>query len=342
VRITTQVASAILGTGLSSLLAGAALAEAEDCTWLPDLRCERSGGRWEGFEKPIVGFAQFEDPFITTGLYPYFVWHEYPSSSVMGGGELFAVAVQARLAITDKLAFIATKDGYVWNRPELELNDVAPGAGRSHVLPDTQGYLNIAAGLKYALIEDRENHFILSPAVRIELATGSSDTFQGYGNGLWIPSVSAAWSPLEDVHLMGGIGGEIPFSSGKLSSSIFYHLYGDYKVNDRFQPFAQLSGIHWVESGRGELPVRTRLSPPLRDLTLTQAQDATRSGRDDGTAEFNLGSKGVDNNDLITFAVGSHFPITKHVTFSVAYERPVTTRKGIFKQRITTGMRFEF
>jgi hypothetical protein len=339
-----RVASAILAAGLGCLLvAGTASAQSEeDCTWFPDLRCGRTDGRWEGFEKPIVSFAQFEDPFITTGLYPYFVWHEFPSQSVMGGGELFAVAVQARVALTDRLAFIATKDGYVWNRPDLEYSDVGL-SGSSSVLNDTEGYLNIAAGLKYALIEDRENNFILSPAIRIELATGSSDTFQGYGNGLWVPSVSAAWSPLEKLHLMGGVGGEIPFSSGKLSSSIFYHLYADYQVNERFQPFAQLSGIYWVESGRGELPVRTKLGAfGLRDLTLTQAQDATGSGRNDGTAEFNLGSKGVDNNDLITFAVGSHFPINEHVTFSIAYERPITTRKGIFKQRITTGMRFEF
>jgi hypothetical protein len=340
VRTTTRVAGAILGTGLGCLLASTALAESEDCTWFPDIRCGRSG-RWEGFEKPIVAFAQFEDPFITTGIYPYFAWHEYPSKSIMGGGELFDVSVQARVAITDKLAFIATKDGYVWNRPELELNDVG-GSGSSHVLPDTQGYLNIAAGLKYALIEDRENNFILSPALRIELATGSSDTFQGYGNGLWIPSVSAAWSPLEDLHLMAGVGGEIPFSRGKLSSSIFYHLYADYQVTERFQPFAQLSGIRWVESGRGELPVRTKLGGPLRDLTLTQAQDATGTGRNDGPDVLNLGSKGVDNQDLITFALGSHIPINKHVTFSIAYERPITTRKGIFKQRITTAMRFEF
>jgi hypothetical protein len=339
-----RVASAILAAGLGCLLVvGTASAQSdEDCTWFPDLRCGRTDGRWEGFEKPIVSFAQFEDPFITTGLYPYFMWHEFPSQSVMGGGDLYAVAVQARIAITDKLAFIATKDGYVWNRPELELNDIAPGGGSSHVLPNTEGYLNIAGGLKYALIEDRENNFILSPAIRIELATGSSNTFQGYGNGLWIPSVSAAWSPIEDVHLMAGVGGEIPFSRGKLSSSIFYHLYADYQVSERFQPFAQLSGIYWVESGRGELPVRTKLSGPARNLTLTDAQDATGAGRDDGTAEFNLGSKGVDNNDLITFAVGSHFPINEHVTFSIAYERPITTRKGIFKQRITTGMRFEF
>jgi hypothetical protein len=31
--------------------------------------------------------------------------------------------VQARLAITDRLAFIATKDGYLWNDPHLSLLD---------------------------------------------------------------------------------------------------------------------------------------------------------------------------------------------------------------------------
>ena len=86
-RATMRVASAILAAGLGCLLvAGTASAQSdEDCTWFPDLRCGRTDGRWEGFEKPIVSFAQFEDPFITTGLYPYFMWHEFPSRSVMGG-----------------------------------------------------------------------------------------------------------------------------------------------------------------------------------------------------------------------------------------------------------------
>jgi hypothetical protein len=105
-----------------------------DCVWLPDLRCGRSG-RWDGFEKPIVQPYLFEDPFVTTALHPYYAWHEFPDDSVLQGGEVHVAALQARLALTDRLGLIATKDGYVWLRPENPLLD------------DDEGFWDLALGL---------------------------------------------------------------------------------------------------------------------------------------------------------------------------------------------------
>ena len=128
---------------LFGLLARAAHAQ-EDCDKLfPDLTCDRSG-RFAGFEKPIVQPYLFEDPFITTGLYPYYVWHQFPESSALEGGEAHVAAAQIRVAVTDRLAIIATKDGYMWKRPDNPL------------LRHTGGWMNLAFGAKYAFYQDRD------------------------------------------------------------------------------------------------------------------------------------------------------------------------------------------
>jgi hypothetical protein len=313
---------AILGLGGS-----ASAAEPEDCRWFPDLRCGRSG-RFEGFQKPIVQPYLFEDPFITTGVYPYFLWHDTPDDSAFGGGEIYGVALQARLALTDRLALIATKDGFIWSRPDLEL-------GGTTVLDDQQGWMNVAGGLKYALIQRPEDDFILSTALRLEAPVGSRDVFQGETGYLVLPSASAAWG-LGGLHLIGGLGAQVPLDGRKNSSQLFYQLYADYRVCERFQPFLQLSGVHEIESGNGERKVRTRLG------TLEVGQIEDLFGTFEGVDLVNLGSEGVDNQDVITLAVGGHLPISRHVTFSIAYERPITSREDLFEQRVTTALRLEF
>ena len=97
------------GLWMIGLLALALPAGAEEAcdAWFPDFNCERSG-RFDGFEKPIVAPYLFEDPFISTNAVPYFMWHDFPEQSVFDGGALYATAVQLRLAVTDRVAIIAT------------------------------------------------------------------------------------------------------------------------------------------------------------------------------------------------------------------------------------------
>jgi hypothetical protein len=53
------------------------------CTWLPALRCGRSG-RPEGWRMPIVQPYRSRTR-SSTGIYPY-VYHDYPSNPVFEGG----------------------------------------------------------------------------------------------------------------------------------------------------------------------------------------------------------------------------------------------------------------
>jgi hypothetical protein len=323
--ICTLLASS-LALLLTSFPAGAL--EEECPTWFPDFRCERSG-RYEGFERPIVQPYLFEDPFITTGIYPTWIWNEFPAKSALGdgddGGSVYALAIQARVAITDRLAFIATKDGYIWERPENPL------------IRDQQGWMNLAAGLKFALVDMPESNFILTPGVKLEVSTGSSSIFEGGSKVIFAPFVSTAWGT-GDFHVIADAGAQIP-SDGDVYSSYFYnHIYADYKVASFFQPFAQFSWQSYFSSGDGSRKVRLR----GLDKSLTIGDVEGIVGDFEGNDLHNLGSKDVTGNNMLTWAVGTHIPITKHVTFSAAYERPLTSRKDIVKQRVTASMRFEF
>lgn len=298
----------------------------EECDgWFPDLRCGRSG-HFGGMHKPIVQPYLFEDPFVTTGLYPYYVYHEFPDRSALQGGEVHVAAAQLRVAITDRVGFIATKDGYTWARPDNALLD------------DTQGTMNLGGGLKVAVLQDREAGYIVSGILRFETTTGTTDSFQGHGDGMVLPSVAAAWD-LGRVNVIGDLGAQIPFDQGTQSTSLFYHLYADLELHPRLQPFVQLSGLTWVSSGDGSIPVRLKGGT---ELPLDTVQAVLGTGPFEGADVMNLGSKGVDGLDLWTAAIGAHVPITERLTFSVAYERPFSHHKGIFKQRVTTALQLEF
>jgi hypothetical protein len=315
---------ALLTLGLW-LLALPASAEESCDEWFPDFNCERSG-RFEGFEKPIVAPYLFEDPFITTNAVPYFLWHDFPEQSVFDGGSLYAAALQLRVALTDRVALIATKDGYVWNR------------NGNPLLEDSQGFMNVAAGLKVALWQDRDAGQIVSAILRIEAPTGSSDEYQGHKSGMAVPSLSGAFRT-GPVRWIGDLGAQIPFDGRDLSSSVFYHLYAGLDLTPVVQPFVQISGIRWIESGNGSLPIRLKSGGTL---DLDTVQTVLGTGPFEGADVVNLGSKRVDGLDLITAAAGVHVPLGEYVTLSVAYERPITEPKGIFQQRITSALVIEF
>jgi hypothetical protein len=304
----------------------AAAAQPEDCpTWFPDLRCQRQG-RYEGFTAPMTAPFLFEEPFITTGISAHGVWHDLPDDSVLDGGDIWVLAVQARVAITDRLAFIATKDGFVWLRPGHRL------------LADQQGFFDISAGFKYALIDMPEQNFILTPSLRFDAPTGSSDVFSGNGDGVAIPAVSWAWG-LGDFHLVGDLGGRIPFDNQAESTSIFWNFHFDYGVHRHFVPFLEVNGLHWTGGGDGSLTIHTHDFP---DVPLRVVQAVFGTGFGEGNDVVNLGSQGVAGNTIVSLAVGARFPIDDHWYGGFAYEFPVTTREDLLQQRIALNLAYEF
>jgi hypothetical protein len=102
------------------------------------------------FISPVSNPVNFEDPRATTEIRPLYAYHNV-SNEFATSGDAHVVAVQARLALTERLAIIATKNGYVWMRPDPKI------AG---VVEHDDGWANIAFGLKYALYYHPERRAI--------------------------------------------------------------------------------------------------------------------------------------------------------------------------------------
>lgn len=102
-------------------------------------------------------------------------------------------ALQARWAVTDRLAIIAVKDGY------LNIDTPKYTSG---------GWADLAAGLKYAVIDDKAHEFILTPGVTVGLPTGNDRVFQATGDGTINPFVPVG-KGFGKPRLLGNVGGII-------------------------------------------------------------------------------------------------------------------------------------
>lgn len=332
-----------VGVTLLALLAflavpGGAAAEDGECDgFLPDFLCEHDReGRPEGHVAPMSMPYLFEDPYITTELNLVGIYHNFPTDSIFYGGDAGVIALQARLAITDRLAFIATKDGYTFLRPDEDLLD------------NEEGFMDITAGFKYAIIDDREKGLIVSPSLRYELPIGNDGVLQGTGDGVLIPAVSMGWGP-GAIHVVADLGAQIAMNGDKDSSSLFYNLHLDqaFEVDcipgARFVvPFIELNGMTWVDSGDGSSTIETDIGR----ISIRDAQNAlsfrTANLRGEGFDVANLGSRAIAGESVITMAWGVRVPFDMGISAGVSYERAISQRKDIFEQRWTWMISYEF
>jgi hypothetical protein len=322
--------------------AGAAQAdEDDDCPlFFPDFSCDRQV-RPEGAVMPMSAPYIFEDPYIQTGANFVGIWHEFPHDSIFEGGQVGVLALQARLAITDRVAFIATKDG-------LSFWDVNSKLGTgTKVLGDETGFFNISAGFKAQVWnwEDEEGNqsAVLTPSLRYEIPVGQQDVYQGNDSGIIIPAVSGAYRN-GPWHIIADLGGEAPINNNKNSSLLFYNVHVSHAFDLPFEkapflvPFIELNGLHYTKSGDGERKVHTRLGT----LKLKTA-DAALGGVNgqEGVDVANIGNKNVKDNDIITMAWGLRMPLDYGLSVGASYERPISNKKDIFEQRVTFMLTWE-
>jgi hypothetical protein len=335
---------AIVGGLLGFFAAGTSGAEQGDCdsTFFPDFTCDDREARPAGHIEPMSMPYLFEDPYITTGVNFVGIYHNFPTDGPTQGGHIGVMALQARLAITDRLAFIATKDGFAVYRPDTQL------------LNDAEGFLNITGGFKYAVIDDREKGLIVTPAIRFEIPVGNEDVYQGHGDGIFIPSVSAGYGP-GSMKIISGLGFQVPFDTHKNLSSMFYniHLNHPFEIDfipgsDFIVPFMDLNGLTYINSGDGDTDIDVnRGKVGVNSLKLSAVQNAiypaiTADRRWEGADVINFGSQGMAGETLITMAWGVRVPFNNGVSAGFSYERVLSQRKDIFEQRATWMLSYTF
>ncbi len=153
-------------------------------------------GKHTRYVPPLVNPLFNETPYITTEARPAYLHYDLPESFLTTGGTIDVYALELRLALTERLGIIASKDGYA--RADFDA-----------VLPDEDGFANISIGLKYAVHSDADQQSIVSVGIEYEPPSGDLETagisLQGRGKGFidvfatGASVVQAVEGALEDV-----------------------------------------------------------------------------------------------------------------------------------------------
>lgn len=269
---------------------------------------------WPGFLNGLQGFDHFADPIgnplyfetpvNSSSLRLLYLYHGFPGDSQLQGGDLNILAVQIRLAITERLGFIATKDGYSWLDADA--------------LPKEDGWNDLALGFKYAFYVDREADLVATGGARFMFATGEDKVLQG-NTGEASPFISVA-KGFGKLQLMGDFTWRIPYDDGDGNDILQWDVNVAYDWSDfipGFFPTAELHGLHYVSDGD---------RVPLSVGGIDYAQ---------------LGSSDVEGSTVIWLGLGARFKLSPNASVGGTFEYPLTNRDAdIFGERVTLDLTF--
>jgi len=232
-----------------------------------------------------------------------FIFINHNLPGALGGNSVQVYAAQLRARITDRLSLIATKDGLIYSQSPL----IEPGLA------------DLAAGLKYNLYRDVENGRLLSVGATYEIPMGSNKSLQGNGNGEFHFFVTSGTRIGNRSHWLSASGIREPADTNLENRVWYWSNHFDYQLANRpLYAFTEVNWYNWQSSGTAfPLPV-------------------------EGGDIFNLGSVGVTGNDIVTQAVGMKAKPRSNIEAGIAYEFPLTERRGVLEDRITADLIFRF
>lgn len=259
-----------------------------------------------GFEKmvlPVSSPLYFEEPFIRTSFRFLYIYHDFPKGSTLRGGHLQTFALQIRLALTERLAFLATKDGY--------------SMVRAKVLPHADGWNDFRIGLKYAIAYDiqPDEEWIFSGGLRWEWDGGDEDVLQGDSQEL-SPFLTYAhrW---DKFNFMSGLSWRIPMDHHDAVHSLLWDFHFSYELWENIYPLVEFHGLHYLSSA-------DRLPFDVEALDYG-----------------NIGSSGVNGNSVYWAGVGFRWHVTPHISAGATYEFPLMNPdRDIFEERVTVNISY--
>jgi len=252
---------------------------------------------------PVANPLFFESPLIQSELRPIFLYHRIDDKFIGGFARIYAA--QLRYAVTERLALIATKDGFIQLRP-----------GVSALRAD--GWADVGGGIKYAVIDDQANQCIVTPGLKYELPSGNTRVFQGNGDGEFDVFISAmkGW---DKFHVTGSFGARIPIDFDEETASLHYGLQLDYFTCRWFIPFIVADGHTILSEGKG---------PAF--------------GGVEGFDLINFGASDAGGFTQIAVGGGVRSRLLKWLDAGFAYEKGVTSPKGLFDERFTVDVIVRF
>lgn len=258
---------------------------------------------FSNFVSPISNPLFFEDPRTLSEIKPIFIEHHFPRNlPVLQGGDAQVYAVQMRAALTRRLSFIATKDGWIDLR--------TPGLGHQ------DGFADLSAGLKYNIIRRPDLPFLLSGGFTYEVPIGQREVLQARGDGEVHTFLSSAMQLGRELYWMSGAGLRLPNDHNDSSTMCYWSNSLAYRFGPGSTPFTGWYGMwetnwfNWTRSGN---------QAPLNF---------------EGTDLINLGSNNVAGNDIVTMLWGLKYKPTALQEIGSGIEIPVTERGDLYGHRV--------
>ncbi len=256
-----------------------------------DLNGSLGEGRHSRYVPPLTNPIFNETPYVTTEARAFYLYNEIPDQFVTDGGHFHLWALQLRLAITERLGFIATKDGYV-------------DAYFDEVLEDEDGFANIALGFKYAIISEPETETLLTAGLRYEIPIqdleASGLELQGNGDGFLNPFITGTRT-FGDFGLQASFGANLALRPSEDTSILHYSLHADYELFPGFFPMLELNGYTAISNGNRSQGVISQI---------------------DGVDALNFGSK--DRDTTIALGGGVRYRFNDNWQLGFGGETPLT------------------
>ena len=264
---------------------------------------EQSDTCYQDFISPITNPVFFEDPRALTEARLIYLHHTLPQ--VLGGGEVNALALQLRARLTDRLSFIATKDGFIMYGSDVPVAD--------------DGWADVAAGLKYLLYADPETQTLLSGGLTFEIPAGSTRALQGNGDGEFNLFLTGGTQLGQDWHYVTATGFRLPSDRQSENQVYYWSHHLDYQFAPSWYVLGELNWYHYMsDTPAGGVP-------GINGLDL-----------------YNLGSSNVAGNDIVTMAFGLKKRFGCYNEIGVAYELPVTDDEDLLHNRFTFDVIFRY
>ena len=186
-------------------------------------------GGFDRYVPPVTNPIFNETPLITTEIRPIYFHQKVPGDFVTGGGNIDVVAAQVRIALTERLGFLATTDGYAFTKFD-------------NVLPSEEGFADLAVGLKYAIHYDPAAGEILTLGARYTIPSGNPDVggleLSGVGAGYLHGFVSGMKIMDNGLQVQGNVGVQQALKSNTTSFA-YASAHASYEIAPGVYPLIE-------------------------------------------------------------------------------------------------------
>lgn len=218
-------------------------------------------GGFSRYVPPVTNPIFNETPLITSEIRPIYFHQKIPGDFITGGGNIDVVAAQVRVALTERFGLLATTDGYAF-------------ADFDGVLPDSEGFADLAIGAKYAVHYDPPAGEIVTLGLRYTPPTGDLNVgaLELSGNGAgFLHGFVSAMKIIDRWQVQGNLGVEQGLSS-ELTSFFYASGHVSYEIAPGVYPLIE-ANVFLPYDGGDQIPNSQLTGFDVADLGSSDPED---------------------------------------------------------------------